>query len=73
MILRDRTLQRQHELNFDGHSHKVPFVTSWPNNNFTLKKYLTGPMQNNTVHVAHGEGHIGNLHAAIQRDWRPKI
>ena len=30
MLIRDSTLQRQHELDFDGHNHKVPFVISWP-------------------------------------------
>ena len=30
MLLRDNTLQRHHELDFDEHNHKVPFVISWP-------------------------------------------
>ena len=29
MLLRDSTLQRHHELDFDEHNHKVPFVISW--------------------------------------------
>ena len=30
MFLSDGTLKRQHELDFDEHSHKVPFVIAWP-------------------------------------------
>ena len=30
MLLRDNTLQRQHNLDIDCHNHKVPFVVSWP-------------------------------------------
>ena len=30
MPLSDFTLQRHHELDFDEHNHKVPFVVSWP-------------------------------------------
>ena len=40
-ILRDSTLQRHHELNFDVHNHKVPFVISWPIYMYiNTKKYL---------------------------------